>query len=160
MNFFRKHRFKVLISSLSIVLIVVSFYMLWVHVPFAKNENCLETIKNNIIEKSKYQYKDYFHEYVGEDTFYILKIEENKEEKFVAFDTNQKFVKSFAGEIVDQTQVEQMFKEKYQVDVKTVEIGYEDGLFMYCLTYLKEGVLIYAYYGLDSGEFIKAYQFG
>lgn len=160
MNFFRKHRFKILISSLSIILIIVSFYMLWVHVPYAKNENRLETIKNDIIMEHKYLYKDYFNEYVGENTYYILKIEEDKEEKYVVFDTKHKYIKSFVGEVADQSIVEQAFKEKYQVDVGTVNIGYEDGVFMYYLTYLREGTLIYAFYGLDSGEFIKAYQFG
>lgn len=160
MNFLRKHRFKIILSGLTILLIIVSFYMLWVHVPYAQNQNRLHTIRDTIIKDNAYQYQDYFNEYIGEDTCYILKVSKDKKEQYVVFDQQQKHLDSFVGEVVDQKVVEQAFLDKYQVVANTVEISYEDGIFMYYLTSLKEGKLMYAFYGLDTGEFIKAYQFG
>lgn len=160
MDFLRKHRFKIVLSGLSILLIIVSFYMLWVHVPYAQNQNRLHAIRDTILKENQYQYKEYFNEYIGESTYYILKVTKDKEEQYVVFDQKQKYLESFVGEVIEQKIVEQDYFEKYQVEADTVEISYEDGLFMYHLTSLKEGMLIYAFYGLETGEFIKAYQFG
>ena len=37
--FFRKHRFKIVLTFLVIVFVYICFYMLWVHVPYTKHKN-------------------------------------------------------------------------------------------------------------------------
>lgn len=39
-----------------------------------------------------------------------------------------------------------------------IEIGYENEIFVYSLLYRGNNSLIYAFYGIDNGEFIKAYR--
>ena len=42
--FFRKHRFKIVLTFLVIVFVYICFYMLWVHVPYTKHKNDLVSI--------------------------------------------------------------------------------------------------------------------
>ena len=37
-SFFRKHRFKIVLTFLVIVFVYICFYMLWVHVPYTKHK--------------------------------------------------------------------------------------------------------------------------
>ena len=50
------------------------------------------------------------------------------------------------------------FFNKYQVKATSIEIGYENDQFVYCLTYKGKDTLLYAFYSLDQGEFLKAYK--
>ena len=52
MKFLRKNRFNILIVFLVLVLIVVSFYMLWVHVPYSKHKNEITSIENVIVKEN------------------------------------------------------------------------------------------------------------
>lgn len=160
MRFLKKHRFKIVISVLVAILIVVSFYMLWVHVPYAANQNRLTNIRNRIVEKNEYQYDGYFNEYVGNDTYYIMKVKDKKDTHYAVFDSNKEYIKSYVGMVAKEEDVKNAFIEKYKVQPKEIEIAYENEIFVYCVTYKGEGSLIYAFYGLDTGEFIKAYQLG
>lgn len=157
MKFLKRHRFKIVISILVTIFIVVSFYMLWVHVPYATNQNRLVNIRNRIITENEYQYDGYFNEYVGNDTYYIMKVKDKKDTHYAVFDSNKEYIKSYIGEVAKKEDVEKAFIERYEVQPKDIQIAYENEIFVYCVMYKGEGTLIYAFYGLDSGEFIKAY---
>ena len=45
-----------------------------------------------------------------------------------------------------------------KINSTKVEIGYENDQFVYCLTYKGKDTLLYAFYSLDNGEFLKAYK--
>ena len=47
--FFRKHRFKIVLTFLVIVFVYICFYMLWVHVPYTKHKNDLVYVVNTIM---------------------------------------------------------------------------------------------------------------
>lgn len=158
MSFLRKHRFKFVIGFLLIVLVVVSFYMLWVHLPYATNQNRMHNIRNQILTENNFEYDAYFNEYVGKDTYYILKIKEDNKSQYAVFDDEKKYIKSYTGEIASEKEVLEAFRKKYEVNPESIEIAYENEIFVYCVKYMEKGTLIYAFYGLDSGEFIKAYQ--
>lgn len=51
-----------------------------------------------------------------------------------------------------------MLLKRYKHTPDDIEIGYENEIFVYCLLYRGENSLIYAFYGIDDGEFIKAYR--
>ena len=50
------------------------------------------------------------------------------------------------------------FKEKYKQEPSEVSVGYENEIFVYCLMYQGKDSLVYAFYGIDNGEFVKAYR--
>lgn len=156
--FLRKHRFKIIITLLLVVFIYVSFYMLWVHVPYATKQNELTRIQEEICLENDYVYDDYFHEYNSSQTYYIIKVKKKKKTFYAVFDEKQKKVAAYDGKIVKQKDVKAAFEEKYGVSSTKIEIGYENDKLVYCLTYKGKDILIYAFYGMDDGEFIKAYR--
>ena len=157
-SFLIKHRFKIVISILVAILIFVSFYMLWVHVPYANHENELTNIRQEIIAENDYTYDDYFNAYNSKETYYILKVKVKKKTQYVVYNEKQKFIKKYQGKIAKEATCIDAFKEKYKQEPTSIEIGYENDIFVYSLTYQGKDSLIYAFYGLDNGEFIKAYQ--
>ena len=156
--FFRKHRFKMVLIVLILILIYVSFYMLWVHVPYTSKQNELTRIQEEICQENDYSYDDYFNEYNSSETYYIVKIKEKKKTKYVVFNEKKKEVKSYSGKVVKRSDVKNSFLEKYDVEATKIEIAYENDRIVYCLTYQGKDSLIYAFYGIDDGEFIKAYR--
>lgn len=72
LKFLRKHRFNILITFLVTVLIIVSFYMLWVHVPYWQYQNDLSRVEAQIIQENDYDKADYFYRYNGEKSYYII----------------------------------------------------------------------------------------
>ncbi|WP_172471928.1 hypothetical protein [Thomasclavelia cocleata] len=158
MKFLRKHRFDFLMAFLVLVFIIVSFYMLWVHVPYSKHKNDLAKVQQEIIAENKYDSADYFNRYDGEKSYYIIHAKKEDKEQYAVFNDKHKFIKSYSGDIVDQQVCIDAFKEKYKKDPDVVEIGYENEIFVYSLLYRGDNSLIYAFYGIDNGEFIKAYR--
>ena len=65
-KFLRKHRFNILMFFLVLVFIVVSFYMLWVHIPYASYKNDLIKVEQEIVAENGYESSDYFNRYDGE----------------------------------------------------------------------------------------------
>ena len=61
----KKHIFPIVISVLVIILAVVSFYALWVHVPYYNYHHQLDEIRNEICETNHYEYMDYFNDIVA-----------------------------------------------------------------------------------------------
>lgn len=46
--------------------VVVSFYMLWVHVPYSRHKNELIEVEQEIMAENGYDSSDYFNRYDGE----------------------------------------------------------------------------------------------
>lgn len=158
MKFLKKHRFKIIISFLVMVLVIVSFYMLWVHVPYTRNQNRLDNIRNTILKENKYIYKDYFNEYNSDQTYYLLCVEEEGKEQYVVFNYEKQFIASYTGAIVSEDSVKKEFVEKYKVEPSSIAIGFENQKIVYCIKYKKNNKMIFAFYGIDNGAFIKAYR--
>lgn len=132
--------------------------MLWVHVPYSKHKNDLLIIEQKIIDENNYDSSDYFNQYDGEKSYYIIHAKKDDKEQYAVFNEKRKFIKSYSGEIVDEEICKKSFKEKYGYEPDEIEIGYENEIFVYSLLYRGEDSLIYAFYAIDTGEFIKAYR--
>ena len=132
--------------------------MLWVHVPYAKYRNDLAKIEQEIVASNDYDSSDYFNRYDGEKSYYIIHAKKEKKQLYAVFDEKKKFIKSYSGDVVDQQECINAFKEKYKQVPDDIEIGYENEIFVYSLLYRGEDSLIYAFYGIDNGNFIKAYR--
>lgn len=156
--FFRKHRFKIVITILVLLLIYVSFYTLWVHVPYTSKQNELTSIQEEICKENNYTYDDYFNEYNSRKTYYIIKVKKKKKTMYVVFNEKKEKVKSYSGKVVKKKDVRNLFQERYNVTPTKTEVAYENNRIVYCLTYKGKDSLIYAFYGIDDGEFIKAYR--
>ena len=91
----KKHTFRILVVCLVIILAVVSFYMLYVHVPYYNYHHQLDEIRNEICEQNHYEYMDYFSEYRGKSKYYMLKVKIDGVESYVAYDTKQKLVDTY-----------------------------------------------------------------
>lgn len=81
-----------------------------------------------------------------------------KKQQYAVFDEKYKLIKSYSGDVVDQQVCINAFKEKYKQEPSEVSVGYENEIFVYCLMYQGKDSLVYAFYGIDNGEFVKAYR--
>jgi len=157
MKFVRRHRFKFVVTFLVIVLIIVSFYMLWVKVPYTRHQNRLDSIRNTIINENEYIYQDYFNAYNSDQTYFILYVEEDEEKQYVVFDHQRQFITSYAGEVVTEESVLATFTQSYEVEPTSIEVGFENERFVYCIKYREGDTLLFAFYSIDNGQFIKSY---
>lgn len=156
----KKHTFIISVVVLVIILAVVSFYMLFVHVPYYQYHHQLDEIRNEICETNQYGYDDYFSEYRGKETYYIVKVKINGVESYVAYNKDLKLVDTYQGEVANEAVVQKAIQDKYQVNIESMEIGYENERFVYYGRYQDEQSLLYVYYDLATGEFIKAVRLG
>lgn len=161
----KKHLYKIILVVLIIILAVVSFYMLWVHVPYYQYHHQLDEIRNEICETNQYEYMNYFTEHRGEKRYYILKVKINGVLSYVAYDRDKKLVDTYQGQIASEKSVKNAILKKYKKDltakdVDKLDIGYENNKFVYYVKVQKESQLIYIYYDLSDGTFLKAYKIG
>ena len=126
--------------------------------PYSNHKNELIRIENKILKENNYGSSDYFNHYDGEKSYYIIHGKKENKSQYAVFDEKQKFIKSYSGEVVDKQLCVDAFKEKYKHSPDEVDIGYENEIFVYSLLYRGKDSLIYAFYGIDTGEFIKAYR--
>lgn len=152
----KKSTFRILVVILVIVLAVVSFYMLFVHVPYYNYYHELYQIRDQICIDNNYEYSDYFSEYRGKNTYYMLKVSINGTETYVAYDTDLNLVDSYQGSVADEDSVKAAILEKYEVNIDELQIAYENQRFVYYGLYQDDSFLLYVYYDLSSGDFIKA----
>lgn len=150
-------KFKIIVFILIIILFVSSFYMFGIHVPYSQYHNQQKIIRNEICEKNNYQYDGYFYEHHGKDIYYILRIKMNNEQYYVVYDSNQEFVDGLKGPFVSEDYIKEAIKERYDILVDKMEVGYENNKFVYYVKIQAENKLTYLYYSLQTGEFIKAY---
>lgn len=157
-----KHLYKIIIAALIVVLCVVSFYMLWVHVPYYNYHHRLDEIRNEICETNQYEYMGYFHEHKGKSIYYILKVKINNVETYVAYDKELKLVDYYQGQVCDEKIVKNAILKKYKdivqkEDIKALDIGYENNKFVYYTKVQRDDLLMYIYYDLETGDFVKTY---
>lgn len=154
----KKYIFRISVVGLVIILAVVSFYMFYVHVPYYQYHDNLAKIRNEICETNNYEYMDYFNEYRSKEIFYIVKIKSNDLPTYVAYNKDKEFVNSFQGTMASEDTVHKAMESKYKVSIDKLDIGYENGKFVYYAKVLNDENLYYMYYDLASGEFVKAYK--
>lgn len=153
----KKLWFRILAIVLTIILLFVSFYMFFIHVPYYEHNHKLDTIRNEICETNNYKYDDYFVEYRGQHLYYITRIKQDDKESYVVHDKEKKFVNSFKENVADEKIVIKTIKEKYGKDVQSLDIGYENNKFVYYTIIHEDDTLMYLYYDLATGEFVKSY---
>ena len=109
MNYNKKDKnwiYHLIIAVLVVILIVVSFCMLSIHVPYFNHENDIALERNKIINKYKLNYDDYFNEYNSSKTYYIIRIKDKKKKKvYQVYNTKYKLVDSYSGSIAKQEDV-------------------------------------------------------
>ena len=108
---------------------------------------------------------NYFTEHRGEKRYYILKVKINGVLSYVAYDRDKKLVDTYQGQIASEKNVKNAILKKYKKDltakdVDKLDIGYENNKFVYYVKVQKESQLIYIYYDLSDGTFLKAYKIG
>ncbi len=160
MNRLKKQTFMISVIVLVIILAVVSFYMLFVHVPYYQYHHGLDEIRNEICETNQYEYDDYFSEYRGKETYYIVRVKINGVVSYVAYNKDLTLVDTYQGSVADSKNVQQAIEQKYQIIIDDLEVGYENERFVYYGRYQENESLLYVYYDLMSGEFIKAVRLG
>lgn len=158
MDYLRKYRFGIIITISVILLLLISYYMIWVHVPYTNYKNNIGNIRDQIIETNDYEYDDYYNVYNSNQTYYILKVKENDTSKYVIYNEKNELVLSYDKEVVKQKVCLDDFKERYKVDYTDIELGYENSLLVYGVKYVGEDLAIYAFYDVETGEFIKGYR--
>ena len=99
--FFRKHRFKIVLTFLVIVFVYICFYMLWVHVPYTKHKNDLVSIQEEICSQYHYDYDDYFNAYQNKKINYIVKVK-IKRKQCMLYVIKIKKVDTFEGETISK----------------------------------------------------------
>ncbi|MBM6965406.1 hypothetical protein [Massilimicrobiota timonensis] len=156
----KKQTFMISVIVLVIILAVVSFYMLFVHVPYYQYHHGLDEIRNEICETNQYEYDDYFSEYRGKETYYIVRVKINGVVSYVAYNKDLTLVDTYQGSVADSKNVQQAIEQKYQIIIDDLEVGYENERFVYYGRYQENESLLYVYYDLMSGEFIKAVRLG
>jgi uncharacterized protein YpmB len=159
----KKHLYRVLVVVLVMVLAVVTFYMLFVHVPHYQYYHQLDEVRNEICEKNNYEYMGYFNEHRGKNVYYVIKVKIDGVLTYVAYDEDKKLVDSYQGEVVNERVVKQAILKKYEKtvtsdDLETLDIGYENDQFVYYVKVQREESLLYLYYSIEDGSFIKAYK--
>lgn len=155
----KKYIFWFWVVLLIIVLITVSFYVFCVHVPYYNHEKSVNEARNEICETHHYEYMDYCYEYRGNQLYYILKVKINGIESYVAYDENLELVATYQGDVADEANVKEAIEQKYQFKPDRLEVGYENQKFVYYAKYQDEESLLYVYYRLSDGEFLKAVKF-
>ena len=162
MNYYKKENnwiYRVIIAVLVVVLIIVSFCMLNIHVPYFNHENSIALERNKIINKYKLNYDDYFNEYNSSNTYYIIRIKDKKKKKvYQVYNTKYKLVDSYSGTVAKQEDVINTINNEYKVNVNHLTIGYENGDLVYFGKYQDDNHLYYFYYSLDEGKFVKYYR--
>ena len=156
----KKQTFIISVIVLVIILAVVSFYMLFVHIPYYQYHHGLDEIRNEICETNQYEYDDYFSEYRGKETYYIVRVKINGVVSYVAYNKDLTLVDTYQGSVADSKNVQQAIEQKYQIIIDDLEVGYENERFVYYGRYQENESLLYVYYDLMSGEFIKAVRLG
>ena len=156
----KKHVFQITVVTLIVVLAIVSFYMLYVHIPYYQYHHGLDEIRNEICEKNQYEYKGYFDQYNGADKYYIARVNIDGVLSYVAFNEKQELIDTYQGPIADENDIKKAIESKYEIQFNQLDVGYENNKFVYWSKYQDESSLMYIYYDLASGEFVKAVQLG
>ena len=141
-----------------IVFVIVTYLLLWVHVPYMQNQNSIQQYQNQIVGENNYQDVEYFDRYDGDKSYYIIRAVKDDALQYAVFDEDGQFIKSFSDETADIQVAIDDFINRYNVEPTKTAIGYENEIFVYSLTYQGKDSLIYAFYAIDTSEFVKAYR--
>ncbi|EMD17295.1 hypothetical protein HMPREF9943_00448 [Eggerthia catenaformis OT 569 = DSM 20559] len=153
----KNYLFRIIVTILIILFMIVSFYTFNVHIPYVNHQKDLIQVRDKIIRDNHLNYDGYFNAYDREKTIYIIKVKENNASVYQAYDYNYKILKSYQGTSASKNFVKSQIKKKYKVDVSNINIGYENDKFLYYGSYQTDNHLYYYYYSFEDGTFIKEY---
>ncbi len=153
-----KKNITIALIVLFIVFAFVISYLLFIQLPYAGNQDDLVNARNEILQENGYVYKDYYNKHLIAGTYYILYVNDNGQDKYVVYDKDKNFVSEYSDEVFDKNQILIFFTDKYQKETQNIEVGYIEDHVVYVVTYQGDNELIYAYYRIDTGEFIKGNQ--
>ncbi|MGN1391822.1 MAG: hypothetical protein ACI4WQ_07510 [Sharpea porci] len=150
---------NLILLGLVILLVIVIFYVIFVHLPYNDHQRELDSIRTSIIEKDKLNYDNYFMEYNRSKTYYIIRVKIKGKKTYLAYNDKKKLVDKYSDVPVSESviiaDVENRVKET--VSEKDIKVGYEDDQFRYIVKYQTDNSLNYLYYTLD-GKFVKQYR--
>lgn len=158
MGTFKRHRFKIVFSFVLCVTISLFAFLYCVHIPYIEHQTDLLTIRNRFLEENQYVYDDYFYQYNDNLTLYMIRVIKSDVSTYLVFDQYLNELDSFKYEEKGKDFVEEVFFTRYELECESIEIVYEDDRFVYFAKYSGEEGLIYAFYDLYSGQFIKSVQ--
>lgn len=156
----KKNYFYIYLVLLLVLLSVVVFYMLLIHVPYYNHTKDVNDKVVTIIEENGYSYLDYSSEYRGYETLYIVRVQKDGIHRYVAYNENLEFVDEYTGNTISKDIIKANVKEKYNFEADKIEVGYENEQFVYYTSYQDKESLLYVYYSIETGEFIKAVGIG
>ena len=122
----------------------------------------LDEIRNEICETNHYEYMDYFNEHRGKEKYYVLKVKIDNILSYVAYDERFKISRYLSRRCCDEKIVQDAILKKYKddvtkEDVESLDVGYENNKFVYYVKVQREDYLLYLYYDIVNGEFVKTY---
>ncbi|WP_249030234.1 hypothetical protein [Tannockella kyphosi] len=154
----RKHRFKILFSFVLVLVLGAFAFLYCVHIPYVENQSNLITIRNQILEDNQLVYDDYFYQYSDENIYYIIRVLQSDTSTYLVYDQYLNELDSFRYDVKEESFIQEVFFSRYSVECGSIEVAYENERFVYFVKYTGEEGLIYAYYDLYSGQFIKGIQ--
>ncbi len=156
----KKNLFYVYFILLIVLLVFVAFYMLFIHIPYYNHEKDVNDKIQKIIDKEGYVYSSYSNEYRGYETLYIARVKDDDVYKYVAYDDKLVFVDEFSQDPVHKNSIKLKIKDKYGFEPDYIEVGYENDQFVYYASFQTKNSLLYVYYSIENGEFLKAVGIG
>lgn len=153
----KKYGYKIAVVGLILILLISIFYMVIVHVPYYNYHHQLDVIRNEICEKNNYEYDNYFNQHNGKEIYYVLRVKVDNKRYYVAFNEDKELVESLKEPFAKEEDVLSAIEKKYDVKVDDLDVGYENGKFVYTTKIMNEKDLTYIYYSLETGEFVKSY---
>ena len=100
-----------------------------------ENTKVAEIAIEEICEENNYEYMGYFDQYNSKETYYLIRVKINGVLSHVAYDKDKKLVDMYQGEVADEDTVKQAIQDRYKIEVKDLNIGYENDLFVYWTKY-------------------------
>ena len=73
----KNYLFRIIVTILIILFMIVSFYTFNVHIPYVNHQKDIIRVRNKIIRDNQLNYDGYFNTYDREKTIYIIKVKEN-----------------------------------------------------------------------------------
>ena len=149
--------YRLVVVCLLGILATAIFYTFFVHIPYLNHQQALHDVGQTIIDRDHLTYDDYFYQYNGAVSYYIIRVKQGSQSVYLAYDENLKLVARQQGPFAKEDKVIKNVKKRYDVDLTDIEIAYENNIFVYYGKYQDDDHLYYFYYSLTSGKFIKSY---
>lgn len=149
--------YRLVVLCLLVILGMTIFYTFFVHIPYLNHAQELHDVRQTIIERDKLTYDNYFYQYNGPASYYIMRVKQGDKSTYLAYDKKLTLVASQQEPFAKQEKVINHVKKHYDLDLQDIQIAYENNIFVYYGKYQDEDHLYYFYYSLANGKFVKSY---